>query len=67
MKGTPAEGTVRAKTGTLAHVVTLAGYATTRSGRVLAFALFFDDLPENRRNTARRLQDRLAIALASLE
>jgi PBP4 family serine-type D-alanyl-D-alanine carboxypeptidase len=39
MKGTPAEGRVIAKTGTIRHVNALAGYATPRSGERLAFYL----------------------------
>jgi D-alanyl-D-alanine carboxypeptidase/D-alanyl-D-alanine-endopeptidase (penicillin-binding protein 4) len=39
MRGTPAEGRVRAKTGTLAQTNALAGYATTPQGDRLAFAI----------------------------
>jgi D-alanyl-D-alanine carboxypeptidase/D-alanyl-D-alanine-endopeptidase (penicillin-binding protein 4) len=39
MKGTPAEGRVRAKTGTLTQVNALAGYATTRAGDRMAFCI----------------------------
>jgi D-alanyl-D-alanine carboxypeptidase/D-alanyl-D-alanine-endopeptidase (penicillin-binding protein 4) len=38
-KGTSAEGRVRAKTGSLRHANALAGYATTRAGERLAFAI----------------------------
>jgi D-alanyl-D-alanine carboxypeptidase/D-alanyl-D-alanine-endopeptidase (penicillin-binding protein 4) len=37
MKGSPAEGRVLAKTGTLRYVNALAGYVTTRGGERLAF------------------------------
>ena len=39
MRGTPAEGRVVAKTGTLRHVNALAGYLNTRSGERLVFYL----------------------------
>ena len=40
LKGTRAEGHVLAKTGAIAHVAALAGYATTRRGERVAFAVF---------------------------
>ena len=39
MKGTPAEGRVHAKTGSLAYVRTLAGYARTADDRWVQFAI----------------------------
>jgi D-alanyl-D-alanine carboxypeptidase/D-alanyl-D-alanine-endopeptidase (penicillin-binding protein 4) len=43
MKGTPAEGRVRAKTGTMSHVRTLCGYLTTLDGELVAFAILAND------------------------
>jgi len=46
MAGTAAVGAVAAKTGTLRHVHALAGYATTRKGERLAFALLLNGAVE---------------------
>lgn len=65
MRGTPAEGRVRAKTGTISGVSGLAGYVTTVSGRPLAFAI----LVQNFVGPAapwRDLQDSFCARLAAL-
>ncbi len=43
MRGTPAEGHVFAKTGSMSHVRGLAGYVSTRNHGTVAFALSIDD------------------------
>jgi D-alanyl-D-alanine carboxypeptidase/D-alanyl-D-alanine-endopeptidase (penicillin-binding protein 4) len=43
MRGTPAEGHVIAKTGSMSHVRGLAGYVVTRTRGTLVFALSIDD------------------------
>jgi D-alanyl-D-alanine carboxypeptidase/D-alanyl-D-alanine-endopeptidase (penicillin-binding protein 4) len=43
MAGTPAEGRVYAKTGSMSHVRALAGYVATRRHGTLIFALTIDD------------------------
>ncbi|WP_043615836.1 D-alanyl-D-alanine carboxypeptidase/D-alanyl-D-alanine endopeptidase [Nonomuraea candida] len=53
-------GLVRAKTGTLNHVNTLAGLTTTKDGRVLTFAFMADRVPVN----AEPVLDRLAAIVA---
>ena len=55
---------VRAKTGTLARVVSLAGYAGSSTGAdPAAFAIFFNDLPSKQIRHARLVADRMAEAV----
>ena len=63
MKGTAAEGRVRAKTGTIRHTAALAGYVTTRRGERLAFAMLVNNARSLRE--ANKAMDALAVALAS--
>jgi D-alanyl-D-alanine carboxypeptidase/D-alanyl-D-alanine-endopeptidase (penicillin-binding protein 4) len=46
MKGTAAAGQVQAKTGTLEHESSIAGYATTLGGEHLVFAIFGNNNPQ---------------------
>lgn len=60
-----ARGTVRAKTGTLRGIHSLAGYAVDRDGRPVLFAVMTDDADEDRPLEARAALDRIAAAIAS--
>ncbi|MBA2638368.1 MAG: D-alanyl-D-alanine carboxypeptidase, partial [Solirubrobacterales bacterium] len=64
MRGTPAAGTCRAKTGTLLGVSALAGYCRTRAGDDLAFAFLMTSVSIF---GARGAQDRMAAALAAYD
>jgi D-alanyl-D-alanine carboxypeptidase/D-alanyl-D-alanine-endopeptidase (penicillin-binding protein 4) len=64
MKGTPAEGRVLAKTGTLRLARALAGYVTTTRGERLAFAIVVNNA-EGRGREARAAVDDVAVALAT--
>jgi D-alanyl-D-alanine carboxypeptidase/D-alanyl-D-alanine-endopeptidase (penicillin-binding protein 4) len=57
-------GRVRAKTGTLAAVSTLAGYVGVDSSHLLAFAILVNDLAPAQRRDARALQEDLVDILA---
>jgi len=64
--GGPALGSVRAKTGNLDTVTTLAGLATDRSGQTLAFAFMADQIPAAALlRTAANAIDDAAAALAN--
>lgn len=64
MRGTAAEGNVRAKTGTMTNVRTLAGYVRTRDGETLAFAIMADGF-EGSGAAAVDAIDRMAVRLAT--
>jgi serine-type D-Ala-D-Ala carboxypeptidase/endopeptidase (penicillin-binding protein 4) len=63
MKGTPAAGNVRAKTGTLRWANSLSGYVTTAAGERLAFSLMINRYYEA--HPARGDLDTVAVLLAS--
>jgi D-alanyl-D-alanine carboxypeptidase/D-alanyl-D-alanine-endopeptidase (penicillin-binding protein 4) len=64
MTGTPAEGNVRAKTGTMSNIRSLAGYVRTRDGENLAFANLVDNF-EGSGAAATEAVDQIAVRLAS--
>ena len=57
MRGGKAQGNVRAKTGTLEGVSTLAGYATAADGHLLAFCILNQGVADKR--AAQAFQDRV--------
>lgn len=60
-----AQGRVRAKTGTLDKVITLAGYAGVDSGHLIAFAILVNDIPAGQRPTTRAMADDMVDALVA--
>lgn len=64
MKGTPGQNIVRAKTGTMSNVRSLAGYATTRNGETLAFVAIINNF-EGTGAQANAALDAIAVRLAS--
>jgi D-alanyl-D-alanine carboxypeptidase/D-alanyl-D-alanine-endopeptidase (penicillin-binding protein 4) len=66
MRGTPAQGNLHAKTGTLEGVSSLSGYVTTADGEELAFSILMQHYPARAREY-RRVQDRIGAFLAGLK
>jgi D-alanyl-D-alanine carboxypeptidase/D-alanyl-D-alanine-endopeptidase (penicillin-binding protein 4) len=64
MKGTAAERNVRAKTGTMSNIRSLAGYVTTADGEHLAFAIMVNDF-EGTGPAAVQAIDAIAVRLAT--
>ena len=64
MKNTPAAGNVRAKTGTMSNIRSLAGYAKTRDGEMLAFVAIVNNF-EGPGASANQALDTIAVRLAS--
>src|SRR5688572_17559404 len=64
MRDTAASGNVRAKTGTMSNIRSLAGYATTRDGERLAFVAMVNNF-EGEGAAANQALDTIAIRLAN--
>ena len=64
-QGHPAQGRVRAKTGTLDKVSTLAGYVGVDGGHLLAFAILANDIPGGQRGAVRAMADDMVDSLAA--
>jgi D-alanyl-D-alanine carboxypeptidase/D-alanyl-D-alanine-endopeptidase (penicillin-binding protein 4) len=64
MKGTPAAGNLRAKTGTLSNVSSVSGYVTTAAGEHLVFSMMVNHYTDE--HTSRTtLMDQIGVLLAS--
>jgi serine-type D-Ala-D-Ala carboxypeptidase/endopeptidase (penicillin-binding protein 4) len=66
MRGTPAQGNVHAKTGTLGMVRSLSGYATTADGHLLIFSMLANNWTVNVREVE-RVQDAIAVRLTQMQ
>ena len=64
MRNSAAAGLIEAKTGSAGHSRALAGYATTRGGEYLVFAMFGNNDPERGSDSSATLDD---IAMAMVE
>jgi serine-type D-Ala-D-Ala carboxypeptidase/endopeptidase (penicillin-binding protein 4) len=64
LRGTPAAGNLRAKTGTISGVASLSGYVTSAAGERLVFSIILNNYPEE--SSSRRSHiDAIALLLAS--
>ncbi|NOX37766.1 MAG: D-alanyl-D-alanine carboxypeptidase/D-alanyl-D-alanine-endopeptidase [Calditrichaeota bacterium] len=64
MRGTPAQGILRAKTGTLSGVSALAGYTTTADGEPVAFSIIMEHFVGSAARV-RAVQDRIGSAISA--
>jgi serine-type D-Ala-D-Ala carboxypeptidase/endopeptidase (penicillin-binding protein 4) len=67
MKGTAAEGNVRAKTGTIGYVHTLSGYVTSAAGEHLAFSLMLNNYDADPKHSVKDDIDPIAVMLAEFK
>lgn len=63
MYGTPAQGNLKAKTGTINNVSSLSGYVKAADGERLAFSIISNNVPSTWR--AKRIEDAIGARLAS--
>jgi D-alanyl-D-alanine carboxypeptidase/D-alanyl-D-alanine-endopeptidase (penicillin-binding protein 4) len=63
MRGTPAAGNLRAKTGTIRRVSALSGYVTSADGERIAFSILANGVPSTAR--AKRSEDAIGARLAA--
>ena len=64
MRGTPAQGVLRAKTGTLSGVSALAGYTTTADGEPIAFSVIMEHFVGSAARV-RKVQDRIGSVISA--
>lgn len=64
-RGRPAQGRVRAKTGTLDKVISLSGYVGVDGSKPLAFSILVNDIPAGQRSITRAMMDDIVDVLAA--
>ena len=65
MRGTPAEGNVRAKTGFIDKARSLSGYVTSADGEMLVFSFLANNFTVPNRSVE-RVQDAICVRLATM-